>query len=53
MFSMEGTILLTGASGMVGSAIHRLLEQRTEGQVLGDGHVHDCYMEDSVLKEIG
>jgi GDP-L-fucose synthase len=38
MFSMEGTILLTGASGMVGSAIHRLLEYRAEIQLVAPGH---------------
>ncbi|MFA4932335.1 MAG: GDP-L-fucose synthase [Caldisericia bacterium] len=38
MFSMEGTILLTGASGMVGSAIYRLLEYRAGIQLLSPGH---------------
>lgn len=50
---MEATILLSGASGMVESAICRLLERRTEGQVLGDGHDHVCYTEDSVLNAMG
>lgn len=35
---MEETTLLTGASGMVGSAVRRLLERRAEGQVLAPGH---------------
>ncbi|RIE16047.1 GDP-L-fucose synthase [Candidatus Cryosericum septentrionale] len=35
---MEGTILLTGASGMVGSAIYRLLENRAEIQLLAPGY---------------
>lgn len=38
MTSMDGAILLTGASGMVGSAVRGLLERRAEGQVLVPGH---------------
>ena len=47
MFSMEGKILLTGASGMVGSAVYRLLNARLDAHLLTPSHkelniVDDC-----------
>ena len=38
MFSMEGKILLTGASGMVGSAVYRLLNSRLDAHLLTPSH---------------
>lgn len=38
MFSMGGKILLTGASGMVGSAVYRLLKSRLYAHLLTPSH---------------
>lgn len=38
MFSMEGKILITGASGMVGSAVARLLEPQRDVHLLSPSH---------------
>lgn len=35
---MEGKILLTGASGMVGSAVYRLLNSRLDARLLTPSH---------------
>jgi GDP-L-fucose synthase len=38
MFLMEGKVLLTGTSGMVGSAVYRILEHRANVQLLTPRH---------------